>query len=37
MEDAFKGENLKEISLFLAGNSSQYPYVEEMFKSYEEK
>ena len=37
MEDAFKGEDLKEISLFLAGNSSQYPYVEEMFKSYEEK
>ena len=37
MEDAFKGEDLKEISIFLAGNSSQYPYVEEMFKSYEEK
>ena len=37
MEDAFKGEDVKEINVFLAGNSSQYPYVEEMFKSYEEK
>ena len=37
MEDVFKGEDVKEINVFLAGNSSQYPYVEEMFKSYEEK
>ena len=37
MEDVFKGEDVKEINVFLAGNSSQYPYVEEIFKSYEEK
>ena len=37
MENVFKGEDVKEINVFLAGNSSQYPYVEEMFKSYEEK
>jgi len=34
MEDAFKGENVKEINIFLAGNSCKHPFVEEIFKRY---
>jgi len=34
MEDAFKGENVKEINVFLAGNSCKHPFVEEIFKRY---
>ena len=37
MEDAFKGEDVKEINIFLAGNSCKHPFVEEIFNSYIEK
>ena len=37
MEDAFKGEDVKEINIFLAGNSCKHPFVEEVFNSYIEK
>ena len=37
MEDAFKGEDVKEINIFLAGNSCKNPFVEEIFNSYIEK
>jgi len=37
MEDAFKGEDVKEVNIFLAGNSCKHPFVEEIFNSYIEK
>ena len=37
MEDSFKDEDVKEINIFLAGNSCKHPYVEEIFKRYEEE
>ena len=37
MEDAFKGEDVKEINIFLAGNSCKHLFVEEIFNSYIEK
>ena len=37
MEDVFKGEDVKEINIFLAGNSCKHPFVEEIFNSYIEK
>ena len=37
MEDSFKDEDAKEINIFLAGNSCKHPYVEEIFKRYEEE
>ncbi|WP_339003861.1 hypothetical protein LDK17_00640 [Fusobacterium polymorphum] len=35
MEYSFRDENVKEINIFLAGNSSKHPYVEEIFKRYQ--
>ena len=35
MEHSFRDENVKEINIFLAGNSSKHPYVEEIFKRYQ--
>ena len=37
MEDAFKGEDVKEINIFLAGNSCKHPFVEEIFNRYIEE
>ena len=37
MEHSFRDENVKEINIFLAGNSSKHPYVEEIFKRYQEE
>ncbi|EUB16985.1 MULTISPECIES: hypothetical protein [Fusobacterium] len=37
LEEAFKDEEAKEINIFLAGNSSKHPYVEEIFKRYQEE
>ena len=37
MEDAFKGEDVKEINVFLAGNSCKHPFVEEIFNRYIEE
>ena len=37
MEDAFKGEDVKEINIFLAGNSCKHPFVEEIFNKYIEE
>ena len=37
LEDAFKDEKVKEINIFLAGNSCKHPYVEEIFKRYQEE
>ena len=37
MEYSFRDENVKEINIFLAGNSSKHPYVEEIFKRYQEE
>ena len=37
MEDAFKGEDVKEVNIFLARNSCKHPFVEEIFNSYIEK
>ena len=37
MEDAFKGEDIKEIHIFLAGNSCKHPFVEEIFNRYIEE
>ena len=37
MEDAFKGEDVKEINIFLAGNSCKHPFVEEIFNGYIEE
>ena len=35
MEHSFRDENVKEIDIFLAGNSSKHPCVEEIFKRYQ--
>ena len=37
LEEAFEDEDVKEINIFLAGNSSKHPYVEEVFKRYQEE
>ena len=37
MEDTFKGEDVKEINNFLAGNSCKHPFVEEIFNRYIEE
>ncbi|WP_339066477.1 hypothetical protein [Fusobacterium animalis] len=37
MEDAFKGEDVKEVNIFLAGNSCKHPFVEEIFNRYIEE
>ena len=37
MEDAFKGEDAKEVNIFLAGNSCKHPFVEEIFNRYIEE
>ena len=37
MEDAFKGEDVKEINIFLTGNSCKHPFVEEIFNRYIEE
>ena len=37
MEDALKGEDVKEINIFLAGNSCKHPFVEEIFNRYIEE
>ena len=37
MEDTFKGEDVKEINIFLAGNSCKHPFVEEIFNRYIEE
>ena len=37
LEEAFEDEDIKEINVFLAGNSSKHPYVEEVFKRYQEE
>ena len=37
MKDAFKGEDVKEINIFLAGNSCKHPFVEEIFNRYIEE
>ena len=37
MEDAFKGEDVKKINIFLAGNSCKHPFVEEIFNRYIEE
>ena len=37
LEEAFEDEYIKEINVFLAGNSSKHPYVEEIFKRYQEE
>ena len=37
LEDAFKDEKVKEINIFLAGNSCKHPYVKEIFKRYQEE
>ena len=37
MEDAFKGEDAKEVNIFLAGNSCKHPFVEETFNRYIEE
>ena len=37
MNHSFRDENTKEINIFLAGNSSRHPYVEEIFKRYQEE
>ena len=37
MEDAFKGEDVKEVNIFLAGNSCKHPFVEETFNRYIEE
>ena len=35
LEDAFKDENIKEVNIFLAGNSCKHPNVNEIFKKYQ--
>ena len=37
MEDAFREEDVKEINIFLAGNSCKHPFVEEIFNRYIEE
>ena len=37
MKDAFKGEDVKEVNIFLAGNSCKHPFVEEIFNRYIEE
>ena len=37
LEEAFEDEDVKEINILLAGNSSKHPYVEEVFKRYQEE
>jgi len=37
LEDAFKDEDVKEINIFLAGNSCKHPFVEEIFNRYIEE
>ena len=37
MNHSFRDEDTKEINIFLAGNSSKHPYVEEIFKRYQEE
>ena len=37
LEDAFKDEEVKEVNIFLAGNSCKHPFVNEIFSEYQEK
>ena len=37
LEDAFKDEGAKEINIFLGGNSCKHPFVNEIFKRYQEE